>query len=337
MNIPIGLVSLLLIIRFHKETAQPSKTAIDWLCAITLVTSIVSLMFGLEFGGKQFVWSSWQSISLFTIFTVFFIFFLIAETKAKEPIISFWMFKSRLFASSQVLAFLYGATFIGLTIFIPIFVQAVYGGSASNAGIILMPMLLGSVVGSALGGVLQSKASYRKIMAISVIAYSIGMLLMSTITPNTARSSLSFYMIFVGFGVGFSFSLLPAATVHTMDFRHRGSANSTNAFFRSLGLALGITIFGAIKTKLLVSEMAFGFAKLPGNSADASAFGNIQNAFLLETRQAIPPEILTVMSNGMSHSISTTFLRALIPVAISIVAVFYMGPERLEIPSQKTK
>lgn len=333
VNIPIGLVSLFLIYRFYKKATEPSKQAIDWLGAITLVTAIVSLMFGLEFGGKQFAWSSWQSITLFSLFTVFFIIFLVAETKAKEPIISFWMFKSRLFASSQVLALLYGATFIGLTIFIPLFVQAVYGGSATNAGIILMPMLLGSVVGSALGGILQTKTSYRKIMVISVIAYSIGMLLMSTITPDTSRSILSFYMVFVGFGVGFSFSLLPAATVHNMDFRFRGSANSTNAFFRSLGLALGITIFGAIQTKLLASELASGFAKLP--YGDNSAVGSIQNAFLPEVRKTIPEDILNVMTNAMSNSISTTFLWALIPVAISILAVFYMGPERLIIPNQK--
>ena len=157
VNIPIGAVSLFLIIRYYKEAAQPIKQTIDWLGAITLVTAVVSLMFGLELSGKQFAWSSWQSISLFSIFIVFFIVFIWAETKAKEPIISFWMFKNRLFASSQALAFLYGATFIGLTIFIPLFVQAVYGGSATNAGIILMPMLLGSVAGSALGGYCKRK------------------------------------------------------------------------------------------------------------------------------------------------------------------------------------
>lgn len=336
VNLPIGLISLLLIVRFYKEATKPSKQVIDWLGAITLVTAIVSLMFGLEFGGKQFAWSSWQSITLFSIFAVFFIIFIWAETRAKEPIISFWMFKNRLFASSQILAFLYGATFIGLTIFIPIFVQAVYGGSATNAGIILMPMLLGSVVGSALGGILQTKTSYRKIMAISVIAYSIGMILMSTITPDTARGVLSTYMVFVGFGVGFSFSLLPAASVHKMDFRHRGSANSTNSFFRSLGLALGITIFGAIQTKILTRDMAAGFAKLPGNeTGGVESFSNVQSAFLPETRKMIPPDVLDVITNAMSHSISSTFLWALIPVSISIFAVFYMGPERLEVPSKK--
>lgn len=82
---------------------------------------------------------------------------LFVEKRAQEPIISFWMFKRRLFATSQILAFLYGATFIILTVFIPIFVQAVYGGSATNAGLILTPMMLGSVAGSAIGGIFLTK------------------------------------------------------------------------------------------------------------------------------------------------------------------------------------
>lgn len=329
VNVPIGIASLILILRFYKETRQHVKLKIDWLGAITLVTAIVSLMFGLELSGKEFAWTSWQSISLFSIFIVFFIVFLWAETKASEPIISFWMFKNRLFASSQVLAFIYGATFVGLTIFIPIFIQAVYGGSATNAGIILMPMLLGSVVGSAFAGFAQSKMTYRKIMIISVVVYSIGMIFMSTITPDTSRLLLTIYMILVGLGVGFSFSLLPSASVHKMDYRHRGSANSTNSFFRSLGLALGITIFGSLQTKLLTNEIT---NKL-GASGDqaASTIDNLQTVFQPEQRALIPSNILEVIVNAMSNSISATFLWSLIPIAIAIVAVYYMGNEKLEV------
>ncbi|MET1014219.1 MAG: MDR family MFS transporter [Paenisporosarcina sp.] len=332
VNVPLGIASLILILRFYKETKQHAKLKIDWLGAITLVTAIVSLMFGLELGGKEFAWTSWQSISLFSIFIVFFIVFLWAETKASEPIISFWMFKNRLFASSQVLAFIYGATFVGLTIFIPIFVQAVYGGSAINAGIILMPMLLGSVVGSAFAGFAQSRMTYQKIMVISVVVYSIGMIFMSTITPETSRLLLTIYMILVGLGVGFSFSLLPSASVHKMDYRHRGSANSTNSFFRSLGLALGITVFGSIQTKLLTNEITDKLGA-SGNQASKTV-ENLQTVFQPEQRAQIPSNILDVIVYAMSNSISATFLWSLIPIAIAVVAVYFMGNEKLEVPKK---
>jgi len=329
VNVPIGLVAFFLISRYYKETKQHSKQKIDWLGATTLIAAVVSLMFGLELAGKEFAWNSWQSYTLFGLFAVLSVVFVWAETKATEPIISFWMFKNRLFASSQVLAFLFGATFVGLTIFIPIYVQAVYGGSATNAGIILMPMLLGSVAGSAFAGITQTKISYQKIMAISVVFYAIGMMLMSTISPETSRFLLTFYMVLVGIGVGFSFSLLPSASMHKMDYRYRGSANSTNSFFRSLGLALGITVFGSLQTKLLTSEIQ---DKLGSSDQGASnTIDNLQTVFQSEQRAEIPPNILDVIINAMSNSISATFFWSLIPIAIAIIAVFFMGNEKLEV------
>ncbi|WP_309090327.1 MDR family MFS transporter [Domibacillus sp.] len=332
VNVPIGIIALLLILRFYKETPVHTKQKIDWAGAVTLVTAVVSLMFALELGGKEFAWTSWQSMLLFGLFTVFIGLFLWIETKAEEPIISFWMFRSRLFASSQVLAFSYGATFVGLTIFIPIFVQAVYGGSATNAGIILMPMLLGSVAGSAFAGIAQAKMPYRRIMWISVIVYAVGMALMATISPETSRVLLTVYMVTVGLGVGFSFSLLPSASVHKMDYRHRGSANSTNSFFRSLGLALGITVFGSIQTKLLTNELE---NKLGGGGTGTFGIDNLQTIFQSEQRAQIPADILNVITNAMSHSIAATFLWSLIPITIAFMAVYFMGDEQLQIEGKK--
>lgn len=264
INIPLGVLALFFILRFYKETGQRSLQRIDWWGAITLVGAVVCLMFALELGGKQFAWSSWPIVALFSGFALAFLMFLFVETRAAEPIISFWMFKNRLFATSQALAFLYGATFIILTVFIPIFVVAVYGGSATNAGFILMPMMLGSVVGSACGGIFQTKTSFRNLMIISIISYTIGMILLTTLQPDTARGLLTLFMIIVGFGVGFSFSLLPTASIHNVEQQHRGSANSTNAFFRSLGMTLGITIFGSIQNKTFLSKLTAAFPSSGG-------------------------------------------------------------------------
>ncbi|MDP4164915.1 MAG: MFS transporter, partial [Bacillota bacterium] len=118
VNVPIGLVSLFLIVRYYHESLQHTKQKIDWFGAITLVVSVVSLMFALEFGGKQYDWNSTQIISLFASFVIFFIAFFIIELKAEEPILPLWLFKRRLFATSQILAFLYGGTFIILTVYI---------------------------------------------------------------------------------------------------------------------------------------------------------------------------------------------------------------------------
>ena len=334
INVPIGIVSFLLITRSYHESKQLIKQKIDWWGASTLVVAVISLMFALELGGKDYAWNSSVIITLFAVFAVCFIAFFMIELKAEEPILPFWLFKRRLFATSQILALLYGGTFIVLTVYIPIFVQAVYGGSATNAGLVLTPMMLGSVVGSSIGGIFSTKTSYRNLMIISVIAYFAGMFMLSTLTPDTARSYLTFFMILVGFGMGFSFSLLPIATTHNLEPRFRGTANSTNQFLRSLGMTLGITIFGTIQGNLFSTKLADNFKGMEGAAANLTNIPDPREIFKADVRKSIPADVLDKIVDAMSSSISHIFLYALIPIGIAVVVVFMMGKARIAMNKQ---
>ena len=130
-----------------------------------------------------------------------------------------------------------------------------------------MPMMLGSVVGSAIGGIFQTKTSYRNLMLISVIAYFIGMYLLGGLTPETSRGLMTIFMIIVGFGMGFSFSLLPTASIHNLEPHYRGTANSTNSFLRSFGMTIGITIFGTIQNKVFTEKLAEAFKGIQGGNS----------------------------------------------------------------------
>ncbi|AOH52978.1 MFS transporter [Peribacillus muralis] len=333
VNVPIGIISLFFISRYYKESANTQEQKIDWGGAATLVIAVVSLMFALELGG-EYGWSSAPIIALFASFAVFFVSFFFFERRAKDPIISLWLFKRRLFATSQILAILYGGTFIILTVYIPIFVQAVYGGSATNAGLILTPMMLGSVVGSAIGGIFNTKTSFRNLMTISVICYFVGMLLLGTITPETSRTSLTLFMILTGFGMGFSFSLLPIASIHNLEPRFRGSANSTNSFLRSFGMTLGVTIYGAIQNNVFTSKMADAFKGMQGGP-DPGLLKDPRQLFQSDARAEIPDFILDKIVHAMSDSISLIFTLALIPIGLAAITVFFMGKTRVETTAKK--
>ncbi|MDP4083148.1 MAG: MDR family MFS transporter [Bacillota bacterium] len=338
VNVPIGILSLFFIVRFYKESLVHSKQKIDWLGAITLVISVVSLMFALELGGNKYAWNSVQILSLFVGFFVFFVAFFFAEVKAQEPILPLWLFKKRLFATSQLLAFLYGCTFIILTVFIPIFVQAVYGGSAKNAGLILTPMMLGSVAGSSIGGIFMTKTSYRNLMFISIISYTVGMFFLGTMTPDTARILLTIYMILVGFGVGFSFSLLPTASIHKLEPQYRGSANSTNSFLRSFGMTLGVTIFGTIQNNLLTDKLKEAFKGMQGGAGGGSMMKmDPRQVFEPIQRSKIPPFILDKIVHAMSDSITHTFVLTLIPIALAAITIMFMGKARIELERKQVK
>ncbi len=327
VNVPIGILSIFLIVRYYHESMEHSKQRVDWLGAITLVISVVSLMFALELGGKEYDWDSVQIIGLFISFFVFFICFFAAELKATEPILPLWLFKKRLFAASQILAFLYGGTFIILTVFIPIFVQAVYGGTAKNSGLILTPMMLGSVAGSSIGGIFMTKTSYRNLMVLSIVSYIAGMYLLGIMDVNTARWLLTLYMVLVGFGVGFSFSLLPTASNHNLEPQYRGTANSTNSFLRSFGMTLGVTIFGTIQGNRFTAELKEAFKGMQGGGN--FSVGDPREIFQAEERSKIPGFVLDKIIHAMSDSITYTFMLTLIPIALIAITIFFMGNARV--------
>lgn len=330
VNVPIGIISLLLILTSYKESVPNQKQRIDWTGAATLVGAVICLMFGLELGGNTFAWNSPQILGLFAGFIILFIVFLFAETRASEPIISFEMFRKRLFAASNIVALFYGAAFIVATIYIPIFVSGVYGGTATNAGLILMPMMLGSVVGSQGGGLLATRTSFRNIMLVSAVCFIAGIYCLSTIGPETPRSLLTVYMVLTGFGVGFSFSVLSMAAIHNFDARQRGAATSANSFLRSLGMTVGITIFGIIQRNILNARMADAAAGGLPEGLEVSA----DAALTPEVMAMIPPEIRQLIVASLADSIANTFKWALVPAILALVFVLMMGRQRVTVPSK---
>ncbi|HEY4431406.1 MAG TPA: MFS transporter, partial [Paenibacillus sp.] len=135
INLPLGIIALFLIATSYKESISHAKQRIDWGGAFTLVSAIICLMFALELGGNQYAWDSSVILGLFAGFAVLLLAFIFIERVAAEPVISFAMFSKRLFATSSVTALFYGSAFIVATIYIPIFVQGVFGGSATNSGL----------------------------------------------------------------------------------------------------------------------------------------------------------------------------------------------------------
>ncbi|ULT57305.1 MFS transporter [Neobacillus drentensis] len=332
INLPLGILSLLFVSIAYKESPIHQKQRIDWWGAITLIGSVVCLMFALELGGQKYDWDSSIILSLFAGFTVLFLLFLYIETKAKDPIISFTMFKDRLFAGSTLVSLFYGAAFMAATVYIPIFVQGVYGGTATNSGLILLPMMLGSVVTAQTGGFLTTKMSYRNIMFLSGLILIIGFLLLSSISPDTTRALLTVYMIVIGLGVGFSFSVLSMAAIHPFGMEQRGSATSTSNFIRSLGMTIGITIFGTIQRSNLNAGLKDAFSGM--GQMKGQPFGDSRSLLSEEARSHIPPQILDKITDALSSSIVHTFTWALVPAGIAFLFIFILGKDRLRLNTQ---
>ncbi|RKN84802.1 MDR family MFS transporter [Paenibacillus ginsengarvi] len=334
INLPLGLIAFVFVAFFYKESIRHAKQRIDWAGAVTLVAAIICLMFALELGGQKYDWNSPVIISLFALFTVLFVSFLLIERKAAEPIISYAMFKVRLYASSSLIGIFSGAAFIVATVYIPIYIQGVQGGTATNSGLLLLPMMLGSVVASQVGAQFAMRTSYRNVMFVSGLILITGIALLTTLTADSSRLAVTLFMIVVGLGIGASFSVLGMASIHHFDETKRGSANSTLAFLRSLGMTIGITLFGMIQRNSFMDSLGSLFGSTGGGSSPAA----LPSAELLkdprallspEARAGIPDNILRSITDALSSSIAQTFLWTLIPAVLSLLFVFLMSNEKV--------
>ncbi|RTE06318.1 MDR family MFS transporter [Paenibacillus whitsoniae] len=331
VNIPIGLLALIFISVFYKESPVHQKQKIDWWGAITLIGAVVSIMFALELGGNKYAWDSAVIVSLFAAFAILAIAFVFIERKAADPIISFPMFKIRLFSTSNALGLLTGMAFITASVYIPIYIQGVLGGTATNSGLVLLPMMLGSVFSAVGGGFLMSKIRYRSIMIIFSLVFTAGMLMLTTLTVDTSRFFVTLCMIVTGVGIGASFSVLSNAAIHHFEPAQRGSVNATMSFIRSLGMTLGITLFGILQRNDFTASLKDIFAGSGQGAGLAQNPAMTDPRVLLapEARAQIPAPVLDKITAALSSSITTTFLWALIPTAIAVIMALAMSKERL--------
>ena len=333
INLPIGVISFIMVTVFYKESHEHSKQPIDWLGATTLLGAIVCLMFALELGGKQFAWHSGVILSLFGGFAVLLIAFLITESRAEEPIISFGLFKNRLYTTSILVALFSGAAFVVASVYIPIFIQGVLGGSATNSGLVLLPMMVGSVVTATLGGSLMNKISYRNIMIPTLALLAVGIALVASLSAESSRMTVTVYMVLVGLGIGASFSVLGNAAIHGLSYRQRGTAGATLNFIRSLGMTIGITTFGLIQSHHFMNKMTMLYAAGAGEEGQLPEGLSLHDPHALlspDTRALIPSDMLDSLSNMLSGSIVYTFAWAIVPVVLALLASLFMGHKKLD-------
>ncbi|MFC5469531.1 MDR family MFS transporter [Cohnella suwonensis] len=333
INVPIGILSIIFILKGYHETRVSKKQSIDWFGAILLTAAILFLMFGLELGGTDgWAWGSAQTISLFVAAGVMTVLFLIAERFAKDPIIKLSLFKTKLFTSSMGISVLYGGVMMASATYIPIFIQGVFHKTATETSTVLTPMMLGVVVSAQLGGRIGIKFRYRDVMLVSAITLIVGSFLLGFVMdPSTSQFLIGVFMVIVGLGMGVSFSLLNISTLNAVPPQYKGSASSLITFFRTIGSALGITVFGTLQKH----EFQEGIKQLPNIPAEMAEKIKGGQALLdpdVQAQMRLSPEIVNALLGKLSDSILFIFQWSLLLPILALVFVFLMGNARMAAP-----
>lgn len=324
-SIPVGLAAFGAIFRFLHIPHERREVTIDYLGMTLLAVALVCLLLPTSMGGTTWAWSSPQVIALYAIGVVLTAAFVWVERRAAEPVIPLRLFRSSIFTLSNIAGFLISVMMFGGIIYIPVFAQGVLGVSATNSGLILMPLNIGLITLGILSGIVVSRTGrYKGIMLAGVVLLGLGYWMLTRLGVDSKQSSLTLAMTVVGIGLGMCMQLYTLVVQNNAARRDLGVATAATQFFRNVGSTVGVAVFGTIMTTELKSAIPRHLPPEVAAKMQASGQHLSTGSVLDPTALAkMPPVVAQAIRAGLSDSLHKVFLVALpIAAAIFLVTLF---------------
>ena len=320
LNIPLGIVSIIGLILFLHEKVERKKHNIDYAGAIFLTIAISTLMFVLVEGGTRWSWFSYQSISLLSISVIVFIFFYFQERKAKEPIMPFSIWKERSIFIANMTSLTTGIMLIGISSFLPTFVQGVMERSPIVAGFTLTTMSIGWPIASTFAGKLLLKIGFRKTSILGGVSLVLGSVMFVTLTKEMGPVWAAVGSFFIGIGMGLTLTAFIVSIQSTVDWQQRGIATASNMFMRNLGNTIGAALLGGILNSRLLQYFADHGT---GETAklDVDSINILLNK---EERNNLPETMLKLLQDGLTTSLHTVYYVVLFIAIISLILILLL-------------
>ena len=246
INLPVGIVGLIMAITFVKESVSEKKSVIfDWWGAITLGIALSSLVLVLD-RGLDWGWLSVNSIMAYATMIIFALIFYRIEKNCPEPIVDFKFFKIGTFVNTLVNNFVVFMGMMGGIFLIPVFASTYLGLSATETGYLFMPMAFMMVIASPLGGHFAGKVQPRYIIALSTAVASLGLFLFSFLDPRSTVWDIIIPLSIMAFGLGFGMAQRTSLIASIVPENEVGIASSVLALVRNIAGAFGIALFATI-------------------------------------------------------------------------------------------
>lgn len=319
INIPLGIVAIALAATFLKLPKHDNKVRFDVWGVLTMAIAVTSIILIASWGGTEYDWDSPQIIWLMGVAAVFSGLFVLAEYKADEPIIPLALFKSRNFVLATVAGLFIGIAMFGALAYLPTYLQMVTGVNATVSGLMLVPMILGLMVGAITTGQLASKTGRYKWMPIaSMIVLGIGLWLLSTLTAETALWVLMSYLFVLGLGVGLGMQILVLIVQNSFPDSQVGTATASNNFFREIGASLGGAIVGALFTANLTDLLTDRMPR--GSGGEAGDFNSLTPAAVHD----LPDQIREIIVGAYNDALTPVFAVLIPMVAAGLLLALFI-------------
>ena len=316
-TLPLGIIALFFVVRFLKLPHVQRKAVVDVWGIVTLAPSLVMVLLATSWGGTTYAWNSAVIISLFVAGGLGLLAFVLVELKAEEPLLPLRLFRNSVFTAANIAAFSVSMVMFGATIYIPVYAQGVLGVSATNSGLILLPLMIGFIlVGIGAGLLITRTGRYKEIMLLGVLTMFAGVWLMSRLDAGSTQTQLSVAMVVLGIGLGASMQQYTLVVQNAVARRDLGIATASTQFFRNVGATVGIAVFGSLMTgglaKAITSHLTPDIAEQMGDRVSQVGVGDVLDP---SSTAGLPPEVVDAIRNGLADRLHVVFL-AILPILV---------------------
>jgi EmrB/QacA subfamily drug resistance transporter len=315
INVPIGIVALVVTSSALRLPFVKHDHAIDWLGAALLVAAVSSIILMCSWGGSEYEWGSGEIIGMAVLSALLALAFVLWEGHASEPILPLRLFRNPVFAVITPMMMLLGSVMYGANAFLPLFFQAVEGVSATASGLLLLPLMAGVTISSIGTGRLTAiNGRYKHWPIIGTASATIGLGVLTTLTADTSYAVSGTGMLLIGLGMGMTFPTATLAVQNAVEHRDLWVGTSSVTFFRSLGGAIGLAVFQAIFNANLSSNIDRTLLQTPAQI------------------QALAEPTRSIVLEGLTEAISSLFVVAVPIMLIAFVLSWFVK----EIPLRET-
>lgn len=313
INVPIGIIAFILIASFAPVMKHAKKVRIDFIGAGLIAVFLGVLILAVDntetiFAG--FINATGISlvairIAMYAIVAAAGVAFVLVERKVPEPILPMSFFKNKNFVILISVAALFGAAFMGSILYLTQFNQQVFGATPTQSGLMLLPLMAGLMFTSITSGQIISRVGkYKIFMQIGFILATLGMIALTSLTPDSPYIQEAIIMFFMGMGMGVAMPTLNLAIQNEFRQEQLGVATSSSQLFRSLGSTLGTAIFGAVLTAGIVSHLgnvqSTTYVQTISQSPQVAKLGDVNDPNTILTLNM--PNVKSEISSGAQKS-----------------------------------
>jgi EmrB/QacA subfamily drug resistance transporter len=312
INLPLGALALFVVWTQMNVPFERREHTIDYVGAAALTAAITCLLLISAWGGTTYDWGSGEIVGLTIATVVTLTAFFVSERRAAEPVLPLRLFRIPVVATANAAMLLLGAVLFVVIIYVPVFAQGVLGVSATRSGVLLIPLNFAWISASMISGRLIARSGrYKVFPVVGTPIVFVGIWLISRLDTASSGRELALVTAIFGVGMGLTVQTYVVALQNAVERSDLGVATATNQFFRSIGGALAVAVFGT----LLVSRLAVELGRRGVSGVSPEQLLQAPNASARYGAQ-----VVAAVRVSLGHALEWVFLGSLPLAALAIVA-----------------